>query len=184
MTEHLAIVLPGREYGYLGPALRLPRLVAEQAGARVVEVSYPAVAPGGSWDGLYRAVADQVASAVSDTGAERVTFLAKSLGTVLLAALPPEIPLPGAVRAVWLTPIFGREPVREGAIAQGWPSLLVAGQADQFHEPSHHEAVAAALGAASVVLPGADHLLEVPGDVLATLRGWRLLTESVQGFID
>lgn len=183
MAEHLAIVLPGREYGSLGPALRLPRLAAEQAGARVVEVSYPAVPPETSWDSLYESVAGQIDAALAGGAADRVTFVAKSLGTAVLAGLPSGLPLPAAVDAVWLTPIFGREPVRAGAVAKGWPSLLVAGAADSLHEGRHHDAVAAALGARSVILPGADHLLEVPGDVMATLEGWRLLTESVVDFL-
>lgn len=59
----------------------------------------------------------------------------------------------------------------------------MAGEADSLHEAQHHDAVAAALGARSVILPGADHLLEVPGDVMATLDGWRLLAGSVVDFL-
>ncbi len=185
MPGHLAILLPGRGYGPLGPALRLPRLAVEQAGAEVLEIQYPFVPAGddpGEWADLYRSVAEQVDTALSLTRPAQVTFIAKSLGTVVLASLPGERLLLPLVRAIWLTPIFGLESVRLGAIAKGWPSLLVAGEADQLHAPEHHDAVADALLAESLVLPRADHSLEVPGDVMATLDGLRALSEKVLAF--
>jgi hypothetical protein len=184
MTGHLAIVLPGRGYTSLGPALRLPRLAVEEAGARVVEVNYPTVPgdEGGSWALLYEAVAEEISSLVAG-GPDELTFIAKSLGTVLLAALSEDVRLPSSVRAIWVTPILAEEPVRSGVIAKRWSSLLVAGGADTFHHPDHHRAVVDAIGASSLVLPGADHRLEVPGNVMATLGGFRAFTEAVMAFV-
>jgi len=186
VSGHLAILLPGRGYGALGPALRLPRLAVEESGADVVELQYPFVPAFDdprAWVSLAGFVAEQISAALSQRGPSRVTFIAKSLGTVLLASLPSEVPLPPSVNAIWLTPILGQESVRQGAIAKNWPSLLMAGGADELHEPEHHNAVAAALGAASLVLSRANHLLEVPGDVLSTLDGFRALTDKVLDFV-
>ncbi len=185
MQSQLAVLLPGREYGALEPALRLPRLAVEQSGSEVFEIQYPfipAVDDPDAWDTLCVSVAEQISAVLSGRDLSRITFIAKSLGTVVLASLPSEIPLP-AVKAIWLTPLFGRESVRRGALAKNWPSLLVAGEADQLHEPEHHDAVADALGAASLVLPRADHTLEIPGDVIATLDGFRVMTEAVLDFV-
>ena len=185
MGSHLAILLPGREYGPLGPALRLPRLAVEQSGGEILEIQYPfipAVDDPDAWNTLCVSVAEQISAVLSRRVPSRITFIAKSLGTVVLASLPSEIPLP-AVKAIWLTPLFGRDSVRRGAVSKNWPSLLVAGEADQLHEPRHHDAVADALGAASLVLPRADHALEIPGDVIATLDGFRVLTEEVLDFV-
>ena len=186
MTAHLAILLPGRDYGALGPALRLPRLAVEEVGAQTVEVDYAGAPPPAhdreAWEELRRRVARQIRSYVGDAAPQRVTFVAKSLGTMLLAELPDDVPLPPSVDAIWLTPIFGQPSVRAGAIARGWPSLLVAGEADELHVPAHHQAVADALGATSLVLPRADHLLEVPGDVRATVAGFRTLTDAALDF--
>lgn len=185
MRNHLAILLPGREYGALGPALRLPRLAVEQSGSEVFEIQYPfapAVDDPDAWDTLCVSVTEQIGAVLSERVPSRITFIAKSLGTFVLASLPSDIPLPG-VKAIWLTPLFGRESVRRGVVAKNWPSLLVAGEADQLHEPEHHGAVAHGLGAASLVLPRADHSLEIPGDVIATLDGFRVLTETVLDFV-
>lgn len=105
MNGHLAILLPGRGYGALGPALRLPRLAVEQSGAEVVEIDYgsvPAADDPESWERLYVSVAEQIGTAVSERNPSQLTFIAKSLGTIVLASLPAEVPLPSSVRAVWL----------------------------------------------------------------------------------
>ena len=112
------------------------------------------------WSELRDSAARQVASAV--TQAQRVTFVAKSLGTKALASLDSEALAGKEVDAIWLTPLFSEPDVHSGAIELGWRSLLVAGQADSYHQPEHHEAVRDALSAASVVLPVADHRLECP----------------------
>lgn len=183
VSGHLAIVLPGRGYGPFGPAIRLPRLAVEQSGARVVEIDYRSVPDDkdpGSWERLFASVSEQVDAVVSDARPSRVTFIAKSLGTIVLANMALAVAVP--TRAVWLTPILGRADVRDGAVSRGLPSLLVAGEVDTFHSPAHHEEVASALQARSLILPGADHLLEVPGDVMATVEGLRLLSEAVLTF--
>jgi hypothetical protein len=187
MASYLAIVLPGRGYGAHGPALHLPRLALEEAGAETAVVEYPPVPrelphAGEWWEGFHQSVADQVASMVAGAEPERVTFLAKSLGTVALAALPTAATGTARVDAVWLTPLFGLETVRSGAVSHSWPSLLVAGGADEAHDRARHEEVRAALVAPSLVLAGANHALEIPGDVRATLDGLRALIEAVAAF--
>jgi hypothetical protein len=187
MTSHLAIILPGRGYGAQGPVLHLPRLALEEAGAQAAVVEYPTVpqalpASGDWWDSFFSAVSERVAAIVAAAQPERVTFLAKSLGTMALAALPRQATGTAAVDAVWLTPLFGRDEVRAGAINQGWRSLLVAGGADELHDPAGHRAVREALVSPSLVLTAANHALEVPGDVRTTLDGWRALTEAVIAF--
>lgn len=184
MTSWVALVVPGGGYGPLGAALRIPVLALEGSGAEALVVSYPARTADPDepwWSELRDSVARQVASAV--TQAQRVTFVAKSLGTKALASLDSEALAGKEVDAIWLTPLFGEPEVRSGAIELGWRSLLVAGQADAYHEPDHHEAVRDALSAASVVLPGADHRLEVAGDALATVAGLRQLAEAVTEFV-
>jgi len=183
--RHLAIVLPGQSYGPLGPAIRIPQLAVEQIGAEVVEVHYPELpaTEDEPWDAFHSSVLDQVRAAVADARPDEITFVAKSLGTVALAALPPALLGRVPVRAIWLTPIFGQASVRAGAIAMGCPSLLVAGGADDLHAPLEHAAVAEALRAESLVIPRADHLLEVPGDVIATADGFRTLADQALGFL-
>lgn len=186
LARHLTIVLPGRAYGALGPAIRLPVLALEEVGAETAIVGYPAGAelPEGPswWESFHRSVAGEVGALLAEKRPARVSFVAKSLGTVALAALPAGIAAGAVVEAIWLTPIFGQAEVRTGARDRRWRSLLVAGEADQLHEAEHHESVRRSLGAASLVLPGADHSLEVPGDVMGTIDGLRALAGAVLEF--
>lgn len=101
--------------------------------------------------------------------AERVTFVAKSFGTAILAHLDSAVLSSSRTEAIWLTPLFGYAAVRSGAIAHGWRSLLVAGDGDDYHDPEAHEAVREALGADSLILKDADDRLEIPGNPIATV---------------
>lgn len=185
MASWVTVVLPGGGYGPLGAAIRLPVLALESAGADTVAVEYAGSPFGGASEPegseFHRAVREQVAAAAA--GARRVSFVAKSLGTLALAALDPDVVASAAVEAIWLTPLFGRPEVRDGAVDRAWRSLLVAGGADGYHDERQHRAVAEAVGARSLVLAGADHRLEVRGDALATVDRLRLLTEAVIGFV-
>lgn len=188
MTAHLGVVLSGRGYGPLGPVLHYPRLVLQQAGGDVRTVVNPELDQHGNeddeWRQFFGNVGAQVSGFIRATEPRRVTFIAKSLGTIALANI--EVDLPSSVdvvEAIWLTPLFGRDDVRSGAIARGWRSLIVAGAADPYHDQDGHAAVSEAIAAQSLVLPGADHSLEVEGDIRATLEGHRRLVDHVIDFV-
>lgn len=181
MGPWVTVVLPGSAYPALGAAIRLPVLALEAAGAETAEIGYPNDPDDDrSSEAFHRGVAEQVRDATA--GARRVTFVAKSLGTMALATLDKSDVGVALVDAIWLTPLFGEPVVRAGAIDHGWRSLLVAGGADRYHDASSHEAVRNALGARSLLLEGADHALEVPGDPLATVDRLRQLTEAAVEF--
>jgi pimeloyl-ACP methyl ester carboxylesterase len=181
VADRLTIVLPGAGYGPIGAAIRLPCLALEDAGAESVAVAYPPLVPSRPpLDEIIAHAADQVARILEEHSPLRVTVVAKSLGTVVLAAA--DLSLPTATEAIWLTPLFGDETVRAQAEQRGLRSLLVAGSADSAHDAEGHERVRAALGAESLLIAGANHALEVPGDVRATLDGLRQLVDAVERF--
>ena len=188
MTAHLGGVLSGRGYGPHGPVLHYPRLVLQHVGADVRTVVNPQLDQQGSddeqWQQFFGNVAEQVTGFIRETEPRRVTFIAKSLGTIALANIEVDLsPSVDRVEAIWVTPLFGRDDVCSGAIAKGWRSLLVAGEADPYHDRDGHAAVVDAIAARSLVLPGADHSLEVDGDVHATLQAHRLLVDHVIDFV-
>ena len=184
MTAHLALVLPGAGYGPGQPVLLLPALAVGQLGAEVKVVPYPNERPRQPDREVTRPFTDQVEGAVrallAEAEPQTVTFIAKSLGTIALASLgvlPCE-----EVRAIWLTPIFGVDYVRHGAVDKAWPSLVVAGGADPLHDAAGHAEVVAATGGRSVVIAGGNHALEVEGHVVATVEGWAALVAAVLEF--
>jgi hypothetical protein len=184
---HLAVLLPGSGYGPAGPALLVPHLAARQVGAVVRVAQYPEWRPGLDEE---RAVefAAIVGAGIRETIAEvqprRVSFLAKSLGCEVAARMDPDIVPPGcAVDVVWGTPVFGLPAVRAGAMAKGWRSLVVSGDADPYYDAASTSAVLDAVGGEALIIRGADHSLEIDGDVLATVDAFRQVAEAVLTFL-
>jgi hypothetical protein len=184
VTNHLAIVLPGRGYTSIGAAIRVPVLALEQRGVIVEDVTYPAPrADGDDWSATCQDVVAQIVERVSAARCDHLTFVAKSLGTRVLAAIASELPAVPTIDAIWLTPLFGHADVAVGAGATCWRSLLVAGTADAYHDPDGFDRVARTLRAATVLVDGADHSLEHPGDALATIETLRTVAAAVLAFV-
>jgi hypothetical protein len=162
MASPLTVVLPGRGYNALGPCIRFPVLALEENGAVTRVVTY-----GSTIEETRLSLADAIAGDWSS-----ITFVAKSLGTRMLASLGPLLRPSIPVRAIWLTPLLFDEEVRAGAVATGWPALIVAGLADEAHDPEGHTRVVAALGASELLFDRGDHGLEVPGDVWPRCIRW------------
>ena len=172
---HLAVVFPGASYHHGMPVLRLPSLVLERAGAVVVPVSYTSTTED---EPFYAGVDAALEAALAEHGPTRLTLVGKSLGGHALAHLARRGV--GADEAVWLTPVFVRDEVYDGAQRASWRSLYVYGTAD----PAHHPERQASLAGAKVELAGADHALEVAGDPAATLDGWRRIVDAVSALLE
>lgn len=183
MASHLAIVLPGGNNDPWTPSVLLPALALEAAGATVERISYRSPATGLGL-GLEESaefnatVVKQVGEALERHQPATVTFVAKSRGTLFLAALDKAV-VPCEVAAVWVTtPLVGLDYVGRGIVSKAWRSLLVAGSADPYHDGQSHAAICAAIGAVELVIPGANHGLFVDGDATATVDGYRKLAEA------
>jgi hypothetical protein len=121
---------------------------------------------------------------VTEVQPHRLTFLAKSLGCEVIARMDRSVVPPDCeVDVVWGTPVFGLSAVRRGAIAKGWRSLVVSGDADPYYDAECTAVVLDAVDGAALILPGADHSLEVDGDVLATVDVFRQVAESILKFL-
>ena len=184
MSRKLALVLPGGGYTPLGPVIHFPVLALEQLGYEVRAVSYPdfplSVDPF-PWDDFSALTTHATRAAVGEEPWEDTVVVAKSLGTGILARVGDRLGLPRP-RAIWLTPLFWDEAVRKGAATLGWPSLLVAGSADSHHDPDGFDAVSKALTAQSLLIEGADHGLEFPGDIRSTVEAMSDLVEATLAF--
>ncbi len=180
----LAIVLPGRGYSAQGPALRLPILAAEQAGYETTVIEYPVEAlEAKDWDAVAESARRQVRQALSSPLRGRVVVLAKSLGTRVLAETADELADFEQVSVVWVTPLFGDTGIRTAAVNANWRSLIVCGEVDPFHDVDGTAEVSAGVDAEVLVLPGADHALEVEGNVAATVAGLSTLADAALDFL-
>lgn len=170
---HLALVLPGGRF-YLSAVLRIPAITLAERGAELIDITpppdyNPTFALEDNRD-YFAGVGTQIQAAIDGGGWDEVTFVAKSIGTMVLGAVGTSLSLPTKVNALWLTPTFGLEYVRKGAAATGWRSLVVSGSGDRWYDASATSALIGALGAEHLLIERGDHNLEVPSDVHATLH--------------
>src|SRR5690242_5288490 len=103
------------------PGLAIPIAVLEARGATVTVVEYPEApwpdwrrAEAGDWSEVLDALGPQIEPAIRE--AERVTLLAKSMGTSLFGGVSRVIP--ATTKAIWLTPMFHDPDVRRDVIAR------------------------------------------------------------------
>jgi hypothetical protein len=177
-TDVLGVLLPGFGYRATMPLLYYAERALLWRGADVLrcDLAYdlePAfvAADADARRAWLRTDAERATQAALEQGDyRRVALVGKSLGTLAMAALldgPIEERTP---TCVWLTPLLGDEGLRETVLRTRPRSLFVIGDADPLYDPAALRTLAGATGDRTVVVEGADHSLEVPGDLTASLR--------------
>jgi hypothetical protein len=190
-TAHLAVLWPGYRYRVTMPALYYPGWMLLEAGADLlrVETAYDKIEhaeePGP--EERYRWLVSD-AEALWDAvrtvrGYKRVTFVAKSISTLALGHLVSARPELAQAECVWLTPLLHEARLRAQIVAARPRSLFAAGTADKHYDAGHLAALEAATGGTSIVIPGADHSLEIKGNIQASLVALAQVMVAVQGFL-
>lgn len=182
---HVALLLPGRGYTAQGPVLHYPGLWFVQHGCDVIsvdyvfsEMSYP--------DMVAHAAACAAAVWATATRSHRcdhVVLVGKSLGTQAMARLIDQTPELRLARCVWLTPIFADNAVMESIEKHKPRSLFVGGTSDATFDSERMERALSATGGSKLVLDGANHSLERPGDVRASLAAISTLLDALERFM-
>lgn len=168
----LCVMLPGRVYPP-GPALFFTTVSLLAHGWRVRQVWWepPEVIVYDEQD--YAWVADQLDLAL-DGFDGRVLVVAKSLGS-----LAAPVATQRAYESIWLTPLLTQAPIATALRDQPAQQLTVIGTADPFNDP----AALAACSGATVEIPDADHLLEVPDGAVATAKVHVTIAEAVEDWL-
>jgi pimeloyl-ACP methyl ester carboxylesterase len=190
-TSHLGMLLPGYGYRATMPLLYYAGQQLLAAGADVLRVEYAydqqEELASLSEEERSRLFFGDVAAAwragLGQRGYQVVTLVGKSMGTLAMAHLLTEDPQPDRLQAVWLTPLLGREWVR-AQIEQVRPrSLIAIGTADPRYDPTHVEQVREATRAELVLIEGANHSLDIPGDVVGSVRALERVMEGLAAFL-
>lgn len=113
----------------------------------------------------------------------RITLVGKSLGTIALAALATSGELRGRVEAAWLTPILKRPELTSRLRAWNGRSLIVAGDADPHFDRDTLAELEGQGDITSVIMPGADHSLEVSEGPMANLVIMSRVMDALGGFV-
>jgi len=183
-------VFPGYGYRCYGPVIYYPSLVLLSLGADVLwveyeydkELEYMTVEPAERRLWRLSDANAAVRMALDRHPYERFTLVGKSIGTLVVGDLLSEERRLHSARAIWLTPLLHNEELRDQLERLSNQSLLVSGSADSAYDPEFALRLRKKPNVRLLLLEGADHSLEVPGDPLQSLEALRRLTEQTVDF--
>jgi hypothetical protein len=191
-THHLAFVFPGLGYTAHLPVLYYPRRLLLERGADVLLVEYdyreqanlrmPRDPETDRW--FFDDVAAACGAGLGQRPYSGVTLVGKSLGTLAMGYLLTEDTRLPQAQGVWLTPLLRNDRLRAQMRRAKGPSLFVIGTADGHYDPSYLDEVRLASGGESVVIQGADHSLEIEGDIVGSIRAVEQTVRAMQRFLD
>lgn len=193
-TDHLGILLPGLAYSCDRPLLYYPGRLLRTLGADIlrVEAVYGLDTPAGDMinpELVRRAQGDAAAAyrvAVARRPYRRLTLVGKSLGTLAGASVLGLSGVPEWVDAIWLTPVLATllDARLLGAITARQPRCFIAiGTRDPLYDEGRLAQWRTATGSAEVIVPDADHALEIPGDVVKSAQELARLMQTMQAFL-
>lgn len=186
-TTHLAVVLPGLGYTCDMPLLYYTVSLLLDCGADVLQVEYTygqeseyrSLSPD---DRTHRLIADAGAAchaALGQRAYRRATLVGKSLGTRAMPHLLADELGPLATRSIWYTPLLNEERVRMHLCDARQPTLVAIGTDD----PHYSAATVAAIRGEVVVIEGADHGMEIAGDIVRSVQALEGVMRAVQRFV-
>lgn len=188
-ARHLGIVLPGYRYSpEMAPLYYAGRILLDQ-GADLLRIEYAYYRtnfrkqPQSEQDKwLSSDVAAACKAAFSRRSYEKITLIGKSMGTIAMGQLLGD-PRFQSAACVWLTPLLTLERLCSRIEQIHPPSLFIIGSADQFYKPDILEHLGQVTGGPSLVLEGANHGLEIPGDIPKSLSALSLIVQALQEFL-
>lgn len=130
--------------------------------------------------------ADSLAAfrAASNQGSySRISLIGKSLGTLAVGGLISKVPSPHVPRIVWLTPVLTDPGLREQILGTSNPSFVVIGSADRLYDEAFLRLLGKKPGIEILVLPNADHSLEVESSIAESIKVLGQVTESIGRFV-
>lgn len=187
-AEELAIFLPGLGYTCDMPLFYYAQNLLEERGFDLLRVEYDY-----RGDAAFRAqlVAERYHRLFADATAaywaaralgsySRVTLIGKSLGTLAMSHLLTLEELTEVeMRLVWLTPLLHREIVREQIRRHEARSLVIIGTSDPVYAVARLDEIEAP----TLAVEGAEHGMDIPGDVPGSIDAMRRVAFALQQFL-
>ena len=190
-AREIAIVLPGVGYTCHMPLLYYPSQVLLALGMDVLWVEYNyirrpdyrALSDAEQKQWLFADVTAACQAALAQRSYQQVTLVGKSLGTVAMSHLLATDARFAQSRRVWLTPVLRNDEVLAQIRHSGPRALVAIGTADPFYDPAYLGDLQAAAKSKVVVVDGADHGLEIAGNVWQSLQILERVTRAIQAFV-
>ncbi len=190
-ADHLAILFPGIGYTCQMPLLYYQTgLFLWSLGADVlwVEYSYNRAdfqsLPDSEQKNWFNAdVTASFKAGLEQRAYSKVTLSGKSLGTLALGQLLTSEPSLSHAQAIWLTPLLKDQKLRGEIRKARQRSLLLIGTKDVHYDAACLEEMKTLPHVRTVVLEGADHSLEVEGDVSNSIKLMDQVILEIERFV-
>lgn len=183
----LALTLPGDNYGVDGPLLYYPNQLLWEQGWDTAAITYGYQSAGIAFSPLViadvlRECQQAVTRLLTQRSYPRLVLIGKSLGASLVAFLCQQQALPETTLAVYITPPLGPmfNPVFQETTQ---PACLALGTADRFYDAAVLSDLQKTRAFQLVQVDGADHSMNVPGDLDASLEAVKRVAVAVVAFI-
>ena len=190
-THHIAVLLPGMGYTAQMPLMYYPSNIMLDLGSDVLRLEYEYnrredfIALKGNerkrW--LITDVTNACHTVLRERSYQEITLIGKSIGTRAMGHLITTVDQFRSARVIWLTPLLGNERLRSQICEGGQQSLIVIGTNDPQYDQAHLEEVRKATGGETLVVDGADHSLEIKGNVMQSLKALEKVISAIQAFL-
>ncbi len=190
-SDTLAVILPGLGYRATMPLLHYTQRALQWRGADILRLDlaydldpdFPREDPSARRKWIGDDARSAYEAATRQGHYRNVVLVGKSLGTLALTDLLERDEQPRSPACVWLTPLLNDASLLETIRRRRPASLFVIGTADPLYDRSRVDELAALTGRPSVVVEGADHSLEIPGNMAMTLQAMQAYLSALEGFL-
>ena len=187
-AKGLLVTFPGGNYGMDGPMLYYPSELLGASGWDTLALTYGfqlSMEPFSTDDipDLLEECRAAVGVVLEEREYPRLGLIGKSLGAAVVALLCQTEPYLAEARAAYLTPPLG-VPFFDPIFSQtNQPAYLVLGTQDRFYDPQMLESLQEARPFELTVIEGADHSMDVAGDLEASLNAVKRVIGEVVEFL-
>jgi predicted alpha/beta-hydrolase family hydrolase len=190
-TSEGALLLPGMGYTSHMPLLYYPARIMLSLGVDVLGLEYDysrrkdfmALAGEERKKWLLTDVTNACRTMFKGGSYQKITLIGKSLGTRAMGHLLATEDQLREANAIWLTPVLRSESLCRQIKEWGRRSLLVIGTVDPHYNQALLDEIQGATDSEILIIEGADHSLEIGGNVLQSLEAMQRIVRAIQAFL-
>jgi dienelactone hydrolase len=184
----LLAAFPGGHYGVDGPLLYYPGELLRAEGWDTLMVTYGFVTAGQelsaeSAPALFSECQGALKLVLNERSYPRVGLVGKSLGAGVVAYLCRQVEELTDARAAYLTPVMGTPLFDEVFAATRQPAYVAVGTKDRYYRPEALDGLQGSRHFELTRVEGADHSMDVRGDLRASLAAVERVVSETVAFI-
>ena len=184
----LLVIFPGNHYGVDGPLLYYPSKLLGTQGWDTLAVSYgfQTAMREPFADGLESLVSEcvtAITAAIDGRQYSRIGLIGKSLGAGVVAYLCGHRPELAGARAAYLTPALGTPFFDPFFVKTSQPAYLAVGTHDRYYSAEVLERLQAQRPFELALIEGADHSLDISGDLPGSMEAAGRAVAGLVAFI-